>query len=307
MQTHTTKVDIEQKQEPLVTLDEIIIKDGAFNFKDVSYDKINAQNFKGNFDFNKNILNLKNITSQIAQGEILAHGNYDFKTTKLNLAGTMKDCASNILAQQFLNMKDQINGKINGQVTLSAKHLNTPDGIKNVKSDVVFSVDNGKMPKLGSLEYFLMAGNLVKNGILGLSLNNLIQVLTPYKTGEFEVITGALKINNAKVENLEIKSKGKNLSLYLVGNYDILKTYADINIYGKLSQNVSNALGRIGNASIKHFIDSIANIKDNKREARLQKNLDEIPDIDDKKPRFFSVEVLGDINKENYIKNFKWE
>ena len=237
----------------------------------------------------------------------MAHGNYDFKTTKLNLAGTMKDCASNILAQQFLNMKDQINGKINGQVTLSAKHLNTPDGIKNVKSDVVFSVDNGKMPKLGSLEYFLMAGNLVKNGILGLSLNNLIQVLTPYKTGEFEVITGALKINNAKVENLEIKSKGKNLSLYLVGNYDILKTYADINIYGKLSQNVSNALGRIGNASIKHFIDSIANIKDNKREARLQKNLDEIPDIDDKKPRFFSVEVLGDINKENYIKNFKWE
>ena len=50
--------------------------------------------------------------------------------------------------------------------------------------------------------------NLIKNGLLGLSLNNLIQVLTPYKTGEFETITGKLTLGEGQVQNLEIKSKG---------------------------------------------------------------------------------------------------
>jgi len=276
----------------------------------VQYQKISARNLKGNLNYKDNVVNLKNIIFDIAQGSIIANGKYDLKSTNLNLEAKMEDCDSNILTQEFLNLPNQIFGKINGKVILSGKNLHTYAGINSIKSNIDFSIDNGKMPKLGSLEYLLRAGNLFKNGLLGLSLNNLIEALTPYKTGEFEKISGNLSINNGEIETLNIFSKGKNLSLFLDGNYSILENFADIKIYGKLSQNITNALGAIGNASINQLFETIAQVKRNKNEKdeKLQKALDKIPPIENETttPRYFKARVLGDINKDNYIKNFDW-
>ena len=141
-------------------------------------------------------------------------------------------------------------------------------------------------------------------------MNNIIEVLTPYKTGEFEKISGNLTVSNAEIEKLNILSQGKNLSLYLDGYYSILDNFADIKIYGKLSQNISNALGALGNASINQVISAISNSKKDKNKAdiELQENLDKIPSIETQnpEPRYFKAKVLGDINKDNYIKSFDW-
>ncbi len=310
IQPTSTKTDILPKTEFNIKQGDVIVEKGSFDFKDVQYNQINAQNLKGNLSYKNSIFNLEKISLNLAQGLIEAKGTYDLKTTKLNLSANMKDCDSNILSKDFLLLSDQIFGKMNGSIALSAKNLNTPQGIRNIKSDINFSINNGKMPKLGSLEYLLRAGNVLKNGIMGLSLNNIIEVLTPYKTGEFEKISGKLSINNAEIENLNIATQGKNLSLFLDGNYSILENFADIEIYGKLSQNVSNALGALGNASINQFVDSLTQNKKNKNEkyAKIQEKLDKIPpiEIDNNKPRFFQAKVLGDINKDNYIKNFNW-
>ena len=303
------KTDINKKQELLIKPEDVIVKDGSFNIKDVKYGKINAQNLKGDFNYSDNEFHLKNIIMDIAQGTISAKGRYGLNTSKLALSAQMNGCDANTLAKQFLNLENQIFGKMDGSVALSAKNIKTPDNIKNVKSEVEFSIDRGKMPKLGSLEYLLRAGNLFKNGLLGFSLNNLIEVLTPYKTGEFESIKGNLNIDSGEIKNLQIFSQGKNLSLYLDGNYSILENYADIKIYGKLSQNISNALGKVGNVSINQLISSLSGSKDKKRSAEAMEKLSKIPPIETEnpEPRYFRVKVLGDINKENYIKSFNWD
>ena len=304
-----SKTDINKKAEILIKPEDVVVKNGTFDFKEVSFEKIKAQNLKGSFDYKDNIFNLENAILDIAEGKFTANGKYALKSTKLNLNAKMENCNSNTLTKEFLNLPDQIFGKINGSISLSGKNLNTPEAIKNINSRVEFSINNGKMPKLGSLEYLLRAGNLIKNGIMGLSLNNLIQVLTPYKTGEFEKISGNLYIDEGEIENLEIMSQGKNLSLYLNGTYSILENYADIKIYGKLSQNISNALGAIGNASLNQFINTITT-KKNKTglSEQTQENINKIPsiEIENPEPRYFKVKVMGDINKENCIKNFSW-
>ncbi len=309
LSTQTSKNDVELKQELLIKPSDIAINKGYFSAKDVYYNKINAKNLKGEFDFKNNIFDLKNASFDIAQGNIKGSGKYNLISTNLEAKAQMQNCDSNILTKEFLNLSDQIFGKINGSIILSAKGLNTPDNIKNIKSNVDFLIYEGKMPKLGSLEYLLRAGNLIKNGLLGLSLNNLIQVLTPYKTGEFETITGKLTLGEGQVQNLEIKSKGKNLSLYLEGDYDILKNYADIRIYGRLSQNISNVLGNIGNASIRQIIDFLSpqKTKEN-RNKELNAILNKIPSVESQEanPKYFRAKVLGDINKDGYIKSFNW-
>ena len=303
------KTDINKKQELLIKPDDIVIKDGSFNIKDVIYGKINAQNLKGNFNYNDNEFHLKNIILDIANGTIAAKGRYGMNSSKLALSANMIGCDANTLAKQFLNLENQIYGKMNGSAVLTAKNIKTPDNIKNVKSEVEFSINKGKMPKLGSLEYLLRAGNLFKNGLLGFSLNNLIEVLTPYKTGEFETIKGQLSVDNGEIKKLEIFSQGKNLSLYLDGNYNILENYANIDIYGKLSQNISNALGKVGNASINQLISGLTGNKDKKRSLETIEKQNKIPsiEIENPEPRYFRAKVMGDINKDNYIKSFNWD
>ncbi len=308
--TNSTISDIALKQEPL-KLNDVIIKKGTLDFKDVSYDKINAQNLKSDFSFDKEIFDIKSAKLDIANGTIEAKGSYNAKSLNTTLEAKMHDCEANILSEEFLSLPNQLFGKMNGSAKISAKIIDSPETIKGIKSEIDFSIANGKMPKLGSLEYLLRAGNLIKSGIFGLSLNNLIQVLTPYKTGEFEKISGNLQIEDAKIKNLEIYSKGKNLSLFLEGEYNILENFANIKIYGKLSQNISNALGKIGNASLNQFFNAISDIADIKSEKKKQnaEKLSKIPSIEteNQTPRYFKVKVLGDINKENYIKSFNWE
>ena len=110
------------------------------------------------------------------------------------------------------------------------------------------------MPKLGSLEYLLRAGNLLKSGILGFTLNNVIEVLIPYKTGEFKKISGDFIVENGKIDKLNIYSKGDNLSIYTSGNYDIATNVGDFEVLGKLSTKISNLLGPIGNASVNSLV-----------------------------------------------------
>ena len=86
------------------------------------------------------------------------------------------------------------------------------DCIKTISGSGGFKIHNGKMPKLGSMEYLLNAANLVKGGITGLSLNGLIDLITPLRTGEFESIVGTLDFKNGKINNLQIYSQGKNLN-----------------------------------------------------------------------------------------------
>ncbi len=303
-----SKSDIDKKFQLNIRPEDVIIKHGEFDFKNVEYGKISAENLKGTYEYKNNIFNLKNIDANIAQGAIKGEGVYSIQNSHLKLKAHLENCMADILAENFLNLTNQIQGKINGSVILDAKNLNTPDAIKNINSDVIFSVENGKMPKLGSLEYLLRAGNLFRSGLMGLSLNNIIQVLTPYKTGEFEQISGILHIANAKIENLELFSKGKNLSLYSKGSYNILDNFADIKIYGKLSHNVSNSLGKIGNANLAQFFEGLNKKNKQIKEEELQKNLDKIPAIENKEnPKYFSAKILGDINRENYVKSFNWE
>lgn len=299
------KTDISAKPELQIKPQDVIIKNGNFNFGEVKHENILVQGVKGNFAYKDNLFDLKNIILSIANGKIIANGKYSLKTTKLDVSAKMENCDSNILASNFLKLNGHIYGKANGLINLSAKDLNTPSGIKTIKSDITFSVINGKMPKLGSLEYLLRAGNFFKNGFTGLSLNNLIEVLTPYKTGEFDYIEGKLSLNQANVENLEIQSQGKNLSLYIMGNYNILENFADIKLYGKISQNISNALGVVGNASLSQIINNAFD----KDKTEVKEEFLKIPLVEneDLTPRYFSALVYGDINKERYIKRFNWE
>ena len=163
------------------------------------------------------------------------------------------------------------------------------------------------MPKLGSLEYLLKAGNLITGGVTGVSINGIIDLITPLKTGDFDLISGEIKVKDGIADEINVYSSGKDLNLYLTGSYNLLNLVADMDVYGSLSADFSSLLGLIRNMSLNRLFNTIPGIKINDINPQSTSNIHKIPNFDkDKVLRVFKAEIFGDINGTNYVKSFHW-
>ena len=160
----------------------------------------------------------------------------------------------------LFDLPNQMYGSLTGTVNLSCNGTNDKACLSTLNGNGVFNVANGKMPKLGSLEYLLKAGNLIKGGITGLSINSLIDLITPLKTGEFSDIHGSIHIAKGIADDIQIATEGKDLNLYIKGNCDLTTANAQMYVFGLLSKNIKTPLGAVGNMSLNTLFNLIPGI-----------------------------------------------
>lgn len=302
--------DIVPGQPIIFKPQDLVIVKGNAVANDVELYNIKAQNLKGSFSNPTGLIfNIDNMYFDIAGGSVSSKGKFDFDSLLFNIDSSVENCDANELSESFLGLSNQIYGKANGKINIRGKIPQNAQDIKSINGNIEFSVNDGKMPKLGSLEYLLRAGNLIKSGLFGLTLNNLIEVLTPYKTGEFSAIKGSFKLHDAKINSLEIFSKGKNLSLFIYGDYDIMNDDAEIEILGRLSKNVSNVLGGFGNASLNSLFNAVTGnkLKEGAKKEIIE-NVNKIPliELSGDDYRLFVAKIKGRLNSDNYVKSFNW-
>ena len=224
---------------------------------------------------------------------------------ELNLKA--KNIDANDITYAIFDLNNQIYGSLTGEVELSCNGSNFENCMKTLGGNTTFNVSDGKMPKLGSLEYLLKAGNLVKGGFTGLSINSVIDIITPLKTGDFSNIYGVINIKDGIAKNIEISTKGSNLSLFLSGTYNFSTSIAEMEVLGMLSKKISTMFGPIGNVSLNTLFNVIPGIDINKN-SEILKNINKIPgfEISDKDFRKFVADIKGNINGNEYVKSFKW-
>ena len=207
----------------------------------------------------------------------------------------------------MFDLNNQIYGDLTGEINLSCNGADFNHCMQTLNGNAIFNVKDGKMPKLGSLEYLLKAGNLVKSGFTGVSINGIIDLLAPSKTGEFSDIYGAIRIKDGVARNIEITTKGENLSLFVGGTYNFATSIADMEVLGILSRKISTMFGPIGNVSINTLFNVIPGVDLSKDSSILDK-INKIPGIElsNKAFRKFIAEIKGNINGEDYVTSFKW-
>ena len=179
--------------------------------------------------------------------------------------------------------------------------------MKTLNAKTTFNVSDGRMPKLGSLEYLLKAGNLLKGGITGVSINSVIDLITPLKTGEFSNISGKLDIKDGIAHDIEIITRGKDLSLFISGNYNFSTSIANMEVLGLLSKKISTMFGPVGNFSLNTLFNVIPGV-DLSKDSKVLEQINKIPGIElsSKAYRKFIAEIKGNINGEDYVTSFKW-
>ena len=290
-------------------ISQIIVQKANINANKVKIRNINANNFTAQFGLNKNgLLDVNNFKFEIAQGSVLGQFKHNLHTHHTDLDITLDNANGAIMSEALFDLKGQVYGNVNGHFDLSCQGDVQEACFRTLNGNGTFKIADGRMPKLGSLEYLLKAGNLLKGGFTGLSINSLIDLVTPLKTGNFESISGNLHITNGIADKINVYSNGNDLNMYMTGSYNILTSVADMNIYGSLTKNITTVLGKIKNASLNTLFNTIPGINDSTEKLLLQEDIAKIPNIKNATDiyRIFFVDINGDINGENYVRSFKW-
>ncbi len=293
-----------------INVSDIQIKKGVMSANNIIIRGLPASNYNADFTLGKDmVLKISKLGFDITTGKINGTASYNFADDRMKAELSAYNVDSNKVASSLFDFKDQIFGKANGSIIMTTKGASENERIKNLSGYVYFDVSDGKMPKLGSVEYLLKAGNFIKSGITGASLSNFIDLLAPIKTGYFDSIKGKLALKNGVAQDIEVYSKGDNLNLYINGEYDILQQYANMRIYGRLTKKATNILGAVGNLSFNSILNAIPGFKlDKDDKMKIIKDLNKIPGVElsDQQYRVFTAKIDGKINEEKYVRSFRW-
>ncbi|MGM9993502.1 MAG: AsmA-like C-terminal region-containing protein [Candidatus Avigastranaerophilus sp.] len=300
----------ENNQIKNIDLRRLSVDNGHIEVKELIIKDFIAKDFTSDFSIDeKGMFSAENISAQIGEGTINGKMSYNLENTEITGNFELTDVDSNYVAETLFEGKSQIFGNANGQIFINTQGLTEEERIKNLMGYVYFDISDGRMPKLGSLEYLLRASNILKNGITGFTINSILELLNLIKTGYFSNINGSCIIENGIAQNIEIFSKGENLSLYIHGSYDINKTHADMEILGKLSNHISTIFGTLGNTSLNTFFKLIPGISlfDFSRKNFIE-DVEKIPSFTngDYEARIFQAIIDGNINESGYVQSFKW-
>ena len=291
-----------------ISPEQIIIKNGHITADKIIIKKAEATDFSAKVTMGEDhILHIDDYTFNLANGTV--NGEIMTDVTKMESKATMNinNADAEIISENFFDMPGQMYGHVTGDLQASCKGINSVECLNTLSGNGKFKVKDGRMPKLGSLEYLLKAANLVTGGITGVSVNGIIDLITPLKTGDFSQISGNVKVENGVVNDINVYSEGKELNMYMTGSYDLSTLVADMEVYGSLSKNFSTLLGVIGNASLNRLLNRIPWININDINPESTSNIYKIPNFNKENAvRVFKAEIFGDINGSNYVRSFKW-
>lgn len=286
----------------------LIIKDANINADKILIKKANATDFKTHITLgNDQIVNVDKYEFNIANGTVDGNIKYNLKDLNGYAEMNINKTDAQIIAENFFDMQGQVYGTVTGNLNASCSGLTSVECINSLSGNGKFEVTDGKMPKLGSLEYLLKAGNLITGGITGVSINGIIDLITPLKTGQFSSIKGNVNVVNGIADKINVYSSGQDLNMYMTGSYNLATLVADMEIYGSLSKNFSTLLGKISNASLNTLFNTIPGVKINDINPDSSSNIRKIPNFSKENVlRVFKAEIYGDINGNNYVKSFRW-
>lgn len=294
----------------------IVIQDGSLNTKELIMRDLITSDVKADVNFTPDgLLSVSDIQMKAAGGVGKGNLYYNAKSTELSLNLTAKNMQANALATTLLRFPNEVYGTLSGQGQFYTSGKTSEEMISNSNGYADFKIYDGRLVRLGSMEYFLRAANVLQCGVGGLNFNNIIDLVVPQKTGYFDKLEGKLDIKDGVINTDEITSSGENLSLFISGNFDMLTNNADTKILGKLSKKVSGLLGPLGSVSVNQFIGYVPGLgflptmPGEKGLIELIPGLSKIPVLGldyNHKNRQFVVDINGNLYEQSSVKSFRW-
>lgn len=303
-----------QVQPESNVLPPIIITDGTVKADELIVNNLITTNFLSQVSFTPDwLLSLSALSLDTAGGNASGEFLYNLKNSSASARFNIKDMQANAVATTLMSMPNEVYGMLNGNVEFTTKGTTSQDLIANANGAARFTISNGRLVRLGSLEYLLRAVNIIQSGVGGLNINSILDLIAPQNTGYFNTLDGSISAKDGIIKTDNISTSGKNLSLSLNGSFDMATNNANVLVLGNLSKKISGLLGPLGSVSINTFIDFIPGIgflptNSEKGLIDIIPGLSKIPGLGlgGGKTRKFAVKIEGDLYNPTSVKSFRW-
>lgn len=294
----------------------LVIKGGHVEIAKFITGEIVASNVVSKFELKNNIAYLNNLTADAYFGKVAGsmYCNLLKNKVSMNLQGRQLDAKGALSAVSGINQK--ITGKLDFDSKLSFGGFTQQDIQKSLTGDVKFKMTNFTSNDLGKLDYLIQAQNIVSNSILKSSLNIVKNGLKLKDTGVYQYVTGYVKLNKGLAYLNNVKLAGPYMSLFVSGRYNIPDNTAFLLILGRVSGELINTLGPLGEISISKSLSSIPKIGSfasafvtNLTTESDITDISKIPDLTVKthaKTQDFKVVINGRTDRQSSVKSFKW-
>ncbi|MBR6126807.1 hypothetical protein IKQ21_03895 [bacterium] len=261
---------------------ELTINNWEIAINEIIRDKFVLKNVKLVGSLKKHIFKFKMNDLNFADGIIKADGVYDFAKNISKMAFEAKNINSNKVAEMTLNLKDQIEGIAQAKVDINAK-----DMFKFIDAHCVFEVKEGFLPKLGDTEFMIKDSKYKLSEITNFDLSQ--------KDLMKDDIKGSFDVHNTELKNIDITTWHKLSAMFLEGNYEMEKQYADLQLFWKYSKEAPKGI-RIFGVPLNLILKVVFRPENSKEIYKTE--LSKIPNIssDEKNTIYYRIHLNGDIN-----------
>lgn len=296
-----TDVEYDDNDDTVVfDVNDIIIERCILKLKEGNYKDINFGNISANLTLNKdNVLELHSNRFDIAEGISSVKVLCDLKKHKYNITLGIKDVNSDTMSASLLNLPREISGKASGLID-----LHTDDSLK-LNGIIKFLVKDGTIQKVGLVEYVLKFAAIFRNPLAMIS-PSIFSDMVNIPEGNFDKITGEMRIKDNVVEMMKIKSYSPQLSAYIAGRYNLENSDASLRIYTKFSNKNKGFAGALRNISLNSLANRIP-LSSRTDAQYYSAELEQLPEIDaeEKDCQIFLTKVDGDVEHNNFLSSLK--
>ena len=224
---------------------------------------------------------------KFAKGFLKAEGIYDFKYSSSAIDFEASAIDSNSAADMIFNLKNQIEGTSNATMSVKAY-----DGVRFIDANADFSVENGALTKIGSTEFIIKKS---ENKSIKLKLKDLINIDINKMQALKSNLYGGFNLKNEKVQDIELYSKHKYLSVYATGDYNINTQNSNINLLGRYNKKAQKGI-RVLFVPLSWITKFIFRNSDEKN--LYYEKIKKIPPVEanDSEQEIFSVKINGNLN-----------
>ncbi len=258
-------------------------------------------------DTNKVIF--KDFQASMSHGKLSIKGFYNRDTQAYHADVDASKLVVDELVKDLIDHSGGVTGLADLHLT-----LDNPGGaypLRSLKGTGKFNVYQGTVASFGKLQEKLNEANLLQQGLFGFNVNNLLQAMMPVKSGQFNEVSGNLKIANGNISFDQVRFEGNNLRMRAAGEFDFLMHKMEVAVAGDIPR-VSSSLipGALGEMSRKVTLQRMFRIVTFKK----LKDLPALPllgDIANDDPRAFVFKVETSTEEPKLItqaveKSFRW-
>ena len=296
----------------------LLIPNGSIDIKEIKSGNIKAENTTGRIALKNNILFLSNLDTHTFDGVI----NGDITVNLLSILIDIKTNGKGLNVEKALfdlaNVKDAITGTMNFETDISINGATVEEMMKNLKGDVTFKIEDGQLGPFGKIENMILAENIRESQFFQTALGGVINNLASIDTSHFKTLDGLIKFENGIAHITPITTIGPVMSLFIAGDFDLLKNTTDMKVRAKLGSVIANMLGPLSQLNPINLVQSTPGLNVVMAKAFFlfceQLTPEEsaaIPSLesklDDKMATKFQIVLRGDVSKPlKLIKSFKW-